>query len=454
MALTVSLLTAGSNSHQESSEKANGLATDIMNAGIIGTTTNTSGVAPTTGGFSANAQGTPDMTVAIGSGTAYVTATPSSQGSQKLRVVNSASANVTISANASGSTKYDWIYISISADNVATLITSRATTPTSDDGTPPTYGTLIAIVTVANGAASITNGNITDKRAGALAGINSASSFFALYNFIESGCVWSGDAYASTKNASMTSGYVWINGSRLTVAAVTARVFTASKDTYVDFKDNLDGTASINYTEVANNIVSPALFGSGTTGNTVRNAIIITGATNILAVASINQGQETMVLPIASSIAYSVTDSLGNLICPRDPSRKLLGYRQIVTAFTTAANNVDTQITGLSVPVVIPSGRKIRIKFYCRGIQMNAGAPNTGAVRIWEGTVGSGVQLSDQAWYLSANGSDFQGNPIEAVRTAPSTSLTYNASIIQPSANTKQITAGSTDPAYVSVELV
>lgn len=174
MAIVTSILTGGSNNHETTSEEANAYGTDFVSEGIVGTVGNTSGVAPATGGFSVNAQGTPDMTVAVGSGVAYVTGTPSSQNSQTFRIKNSASSNVTISANSSGSTKYDWVYISLNAtnlndpntagDNVATLTTSRSSSAASDDGTPPTYGYPLAVVTVANGASSITNGNVRDIR--------------------------------------------------------------------------------------------------------------------------------------------------------------------------------------------------------------------------------------------------------------------------------------------------
>lgn len=174
MAIYTNILAGGSNSHETTSENANALATDFLEEGVVGAITNTAGVAPATGGFAVNAQGTPDMTVAVSAGVAYVTATPSGQGSQVLRVKNTATANVTIAANSSGSTKYDWIYISINAtnaanpavagDNVATLVASRSTSSSSDDGTPPTYGYPLAVVTVANGAASIANGSIADSR--------------------------------------------------------------------------------------------------------------------------------------------------------------------------------------------------------------------------------------------------------------------------------------------------
>lgn len=184
MTLYTSLLTAGTNSHAESSENANAVATDLLSPGVHGVITNTSGVAPTTGDFGVNAQASPNMTVAVNSGVAYVTATPSSQNSQNLRVRSTASANVTISANSSGSTKYDYVYVSVDAtkaanpasdaSDAATLVVSRSSSNTTDNGTPPTYGTLLAMVTVANGASSITNSNITDKRVRSVAvgGIN------------------------------------------------------------------------------------------------------------------------------------------------------------------------------------------------------------------------------------------------------------------------------------------
>ena len=174
MAITTSVCTGGTNSHSESSENMNGIATDFVSEGVVGAITNTSGVSPATGAYAVNAQGTPDMTVAVTQGVAYVTGTPTGGNSQTFRVKMDASENVTISANSSGSTKYDWVYIKldatymqnpdVSAQSVASLTTSRSTSSSTDDGSPPTYGFLLAVVTVSNGAVSITNSNITDKR--------------------------------------------------------------------------------------------------------------------------------------------------------------------------------------------------------------------------------------------------------------------------------------------------
>lgn len=184
MADYASVLTGGTSSYATTSEDINALATDILSQGVVGTIGNTSGVAPATGALAVNAQGTPNMTVAVTAGKAWVTVTPTSQGSQKLRA-NIAAQNATIAANSTGGTRYDWIYVAMSASGaanpavdgtgVASITVSRSTSISTDNGTPPTYGYNIAKVTVANGATSITNGNIQDMRTAITVASNSAA---------------------------------------------------------------------------------------------------------------------------------------------------------------------------------------------------------------------------------------------------------------------------------------
>lgn len=183
--IIASVLTGGVSNHPTSSEEVNGVATDFVSEGVVGTFTNTSGVAPATGAFACNASGTPDANINISVGVAYVTATPTSQNSQTIRINCSVTGTLAISANASGSTKYDWIYISVSAtnaanpntagDNVATVVASRSSSASTDDGTPPTYGYPIAVVTVANGFTTITNANIRDVRSNSTVNLGSSS---------------------------------------------------------------------------------------------------------------------------------------------------------------------------------------------------------------------------------------------------------------------------------------
>lgn len=513
MTLTVGILAGGSNSHSTTSEEANALRTDSMSPGVIGVISNTAGVAPATGAFAVNAQGSPNMTVAVSTGVALTTATPAAGNSQLVRTSNSASANVTIAANATGSTRYDWVYINIDstkaanpasdASDVATLVTSRSTSNTTDNGTPPTYGTLLAVVTVANGASSITNGNIADKRvrAAPMGGVNDTNGNEEIkivatssavneitvtnaatgnapkiaasgddtniplnlqpkgaskvtigaaaiqiypYDYIASGCVWTADAAGSTRNGSMTSGTVVINGNPLTVASISAHTFTASKDTYVDFSDNGDGTALVTYTEATNNAASAALA-----ANSVRCAIVVTGASSIAAASSINQGQEDRILPIASSVAYAVTDSLGNLICPRDPNRKVLGYRQITSNATNSG--AMAQITGLSVPVIVPTARKVRITVYSTSV-FNSTAVTNCDVGLYDGTPTTTQLAIQRSTSDIANGQHVVC--VTAVTTPASASKTYNAGLANVGGGTANLSATSTSPAYIMVELV
>lgn len=172
--ITTSVVTGGSNSHATTSAEVNAIATDFIHSGVSGPITLNSGSGGT-GSFCVNAQGTPAMFVDVKAGSAWITATPTGQTSQKLRAYMSADyTSYAISSNASGSTKYDWIYLKVDptaanspasdASDVTSLYTSRSSSNSTDNGSPPTYGVLLAVVTVANGASSITNSNISDKR--------------------------------------------------------------------------------------------------------------------------------------------------------------------------------------------------------------------------------------------------------------------------------------------------
>ena len=245
------------------------------------------------------------------------------------------------------------------------------------------------------------------------------------FDYVASGLVWTADAAGSTRNASMTSGVMYIGGRRLTLPAVTARAFTASRDTYIDVADNLDGTGIITYSEVTNNAASPALA-----TNNVRIGIIVTGASNIAAAGSVNQGELTKVLPIASGVAYTFTDSLGNIICPRDPNRRILGYKQIVSGSPISVGSAETQIAGLSSVVKIPTGRKAKITLTTNWSRpVNAFGDN--ALSIWNGTVGSGIQIKRAQYAPVQTGSTKTPTPpvTGMYDSTGATSDTFNASV-------------------------
>lgn len=310
-----------------------------------------------------------------------------------------------------------------------------------------------------NEIAAVVNGNLDDTNIASLSGTKitagtlpaSESATAAnvetrftdnLFDYVASGCVWSGDAYASTRNASMTAGVAYIGGKRLVIAAITARSFTASKDTYID----LDTSGSPTYTEVTNNAASPAL-----TSGYLRIGIIVTGASNIAAVGSVNQGQENKVLPIASSIPYAVTDSLGNLICPRDPNRRLLGYRQITADFTSTTINALTDITGLNLVVNVPANRKVKVTIKGYYATSTAGAATFIEHSINDVTAGAEIGNTG----ITLPSSNYALNPHMFTEHTPSASgpRNYKVQFRSNNAGTYKISAGAAAPACISVEL-
>jgi hypothetical protein len=183
-----SIVPSGTNNYLTPSISLNRIATDTISPGVIGAITPgvgvTFGTYPVTGGaLSVQQQGSPNMSVQVaGPGVGYVSATPTGGTAQTLGVTVDVNENVTINANVSGSTVYDFVYLQLDplklnnpASNgldVASFITVRSTTPWVN--TAPYYGQsqtgavantlLLGVVTVVNGASSIANANITDAR--------------------------------------------------------------------------------------------------------------------------------------------------------------------------------------------------------------------------------------------------------------------------------------------------
>lgn len=264
------------------------------------------------------------------------------------------------------------------------------------------------------------------------------------YDFVASGCVITGDSYGSTLKWSMTAGVVYINGQRVTVNALSAQDVVASKDTYVD----VSTTGTVVFTggnSVANNAASPALA-----SGYLRLGIIVSGA-NIASVASINQGQEDKVLPIASSVPYQVNDSLGNLICPRDPNRKILGLRQL----TSDASNTATSATAinLSTPITVPAGRKISVSVNGYHFFGSTGATNN-YVGIYEGASLNALTTKKQEvkeYHASAGAGTLLSS---SVTYTPSSTNIWISVSLHGDAGTKTITGGANNPIVLKVELV
>lgn len=194
--------------------------------------------------------------------------------------------------------------------------------------------------------------------------------------FIASGLRWSGDSYGSTLNASMTTGICYINGRRISISAVTARTFTASKDTYVDILDNGDGTGTLVYTTATNNAASPSLA-----ANSIRIGIVVTGASSIAAATSINQGSPYATLPTTTvSVPVAVCDTLGNLIYPTQ-NQKVIGVRIYPTGagVSVTSGSLAEFTAGLRIPVLaanVPTNGHIKATISTRAMSSSVGTPD------------------------------------------------------------------------------
>jgi hypothetical protein len=129
----------------------------------------------------------------------------------------------------------------------------------------------------------------------------------------------------------------------------------------------------------------------------------------------------------------------------------LLGRASATSDFVSSAAG-PVAVTGLSASVTIPSGsRRTLILASFPGINVNAGAPHVGTAQIWDGTVGSGTQLSSRAIYLALN-SNLLPVPALMADVAPTAgSKTYNVGLTIGSTNQKTLSMTSTSPGIIAV---
>lgn len=133
------------------------------------------GVVDLSGGhYEVTEKSTPDMSVDIASGRSFILNDSWTEFSSAIRFYDTlldADTNVSISSNASGSTRIDIICIKINtavtpdanASNVASIIVVEGTPGAGAPSTPSDH-LKIAEVTVANGETAITNSEISDTR--------------------------------------------------------------------------------------------------------------------------------------------------------------------------------------------------------------------------------------------------------------------------------------------------
>jgi len=224
---------------------------------------------------------------------------------------------------------------------------------------------------------------------------------------IQSGGIWT---LVSGLNGAMESLIGFQNTIRGTIADITSRTFTASKDTYVDIlRNSTTNVFTIVYTEVANNATSPALA-----ANSIRLAKIITNGSTI---TSVVQSQNS--------------DSLGNIIRPMGATSSANIQNStkfyVTTAFNsgwTLANNTSTKVPlntkvydtgnnfnttlqrftctvagyyhfdGMTKTNIIGAARRVVIGIWKNGAFFQDGTDNTNNTGYIGSTIGLDMQLA------------------------------------------------------------
>lgn len=176
-------------------------------------------------------------------------------------------------------------------------------------------------------------------------------------DYIQSGGVWS---TVSGLNGAMTSLTGWQGGHLNTVALITSRTFTVSKDTYIDvLRNTVTNAFSIVYTEVANAAASPALA-----ANSIRLAKVVTSGAAITSIVQSGIDSLSNTIKPSGSIGASNIDFSSFISRQNDTTNTAPGGIRVETGWGTITGNnltiISEQVTFktpfTSVPIILVSG--------------------------------------------------------------------------------------------------
>lgn len=333
------------------------------------------------------AAGTPDNTVRIPTGSIIIGENSPSSTTPDYFYYGwvTSEVSVTITANASGNPRIDLIvaYVDLSVvssssnDNPGALaFAAVAGTPAATPSAPTASAVTTAIgaanpyvilaqVSVANGFATITNGNITDMRPHVDTPKRRAD--YMAGDFVATGMTV---AATSGLGVAIAAGEAYINGKLIYKPRIT-KTLTASRDVYIDLPQTAlpTNTDDYTYTEVANGAAAPALA-----TNSIRIAKVVTAAASITSVTQ-----------------NGANDANGNPIYPSKP----IGYNQLTTRYAlgtitaaTLGTTGNKAVTGLG--------------FRPRLVRFTLAPSATGTTA----TTASGGMTDSAQWYTTAAASN------------------------------------------------
>lgn len=159
------------------------------------------------------------------------------------------------------------------------------------------------------------------------------------------------------------AGTAYINTKKVVTTQFT-KAFTASKDTYIDLKD--DGTFA--YVEVANNALSGMTLTLNSDGtNALRLAKVVTSATTIAQVLQNGVGAAGLgVSPVAPNTSlWFGFDPLGNIVGNVNPMPTLVGMTSTGSGSQTVTT-AQTDINGTAVTIIADGRSNYRLVSHAR----------------------------------------------------------------------------------------
>jgi hypothetical protein len=128
----------------------------------------------------------------------------------------------------------------------------------------------------------------------------------------------------------------------------------------------------------------------------------------------------------------------------------ILGQAILASNFTTASAT-DTQISGLSCTVVVPTNARVKATFFATNLA-NGTTTTIATISLYNGTPGSGTKLNEVLTGM-VSGIGNGGNSVHHSYTPVSGSITFNAGA-RTTGGTLTVAGAATTPSYLQVELV